>query len=706
MKASKISLLLAFQFRPSKHFSNHLLRPLFSDETRYRDKVRKFTTSQQQNLLPQQIPVQIRFEVIDTRNGGDSFCSQSSDSVAALHQQGILQGPTESVEHLAAKIKAFVEAEEHDEQERGHVTSFDFPQKHMSHLIGRKGDNVNKFRDEYDVDIQVKEGRVNIIGPKAKADRAKTKIIALGNQMENESTHVLKIDPRYHREIIGPRGSQVNHLQERYNVHVRFPRSTQPGDDKFIADDASEVSGPKGGRKSSQEPDEVIIKGPSKGADAARSELLSLLQWTIDNSYSASVSVAQRQLPSLIGQGGQEMEAVRLTTGAHIDVPGRDATDSRGRVQIQLKGTKKQVEEARKILEAKSKAFDATTTSTIDVDRKYHKALIGSGGSNIRSIVVAAGGSDDRRDLARTVRFPRQGSEDNTIQIEGTKEVVERIVASIKDFVSQKEGQITEFLEVPPEKHRLLIGRGGESRRNMESQFEVELNVPRFTDDAQARSQVKISGQPANIERVKAHILELIQDLPSETIQVPRKYHHHVADNGQFFRRLRNDYKVTVDHGNHSLPQKPDSEARPQSFLDESLPLITDTPGSSTAHSFSLIDSVPISTEEGTIPWILKGSPDNIAKARSSLEKALKAAIAQEIRSTGYLVLPDPRLYRFVIGHGGSKINEIRRQTGCKINVPRSQKEGSEIEIVGSKEGVEQARDIILDTVGLHRPKS
>ena len=623
---------------------------------------------------------------------------QSSDTVAAHDQRGILQGPCKAVQDFAIKISAFVEDEKNYEFERSHVTSVDFPQKHMSHLIGRKGETVNKFREDFDVDIQVKEGTVHITGPKVKADRAKTKIIALRNQMENESTHVLKIDPKYHREIIGPRGSQVNRLQDRYSVHVRFPRSAHHGDDKSIVDDASEASGPRS-RKLNQELDEVVIKGPSKGADAARNELLSLLQWTIDNSYCAAVSVAQRQLPSLIGQGGQEMEAVRLTTGAQIDVPARDSADSSGRVQIQLKGAKNQVEEAKKLLEAKSKAFDDTITRTIDIDRKYHKALIGSGGSNIKSIVITAGGSDDRRDLARTVRFPPQGAEDNTIQIEGTKQLVERIIASIEDFVSQREGQITESIEVPPEKHRLLIGRNGESRRALEAQFEVELNIPRFTDDAEARSQVKISGQPTNIEKAKAHILELIQDLPSEVIQVPRRHHHIVAENGQFFRRLRNDCKVTVDHNNHSPPQKFNCGSRPQTSLDQPMPLITDTPDSLTAHSFSLTENAPVSTEEGNIPWRLKGTPDNIAKARSSLEKALKAAVAQESQSTGYLVLPDPRLYRFVIGHGGSKINDIRRRTGCKINVPRDHREGSAIEIVGSKEGVEQARDIILETV-------
>lgn len=82
------------------------------------------------------------------------------------------------------------------------------------------------------------------------------------------------------------------------------------------------------------------------------------------------------------------MESVRLETGAQIDVPGnRETTDPNGRVQIHLKGTKKQVEDAKKLLEQKAKIFDSSITRHVDVDKKYHKALIGSGG---KSLMVGA----------------------------------------------------------------------------------------------------------------------------------------------------------------------------------------------------------------------------------------------------------------------------------------------------------------------------
>lgn len=308
---------------------------------------------------------------------------QSTGAAASRDHEMTFRGPTDDVNDLIQKILGFVEIEKQDELERGCTTSFDFPQKYANFLIGKKGENINNLREEFDVDIQVNDGKVEVKGPKAKAEAAKSKIIALRKKLEDEATHVLKIKPQYHRDLIGAKGSQVNRLQERYNVRVQFPRSapsTNHGDDQSIADSASEVGGNRNNRIN-QAPDEVIIRGPRKGADESRDELLNLLQWTIDNSHTSTVSVAQNQLPSLIGQGGREMESMRMATGAQIDVPGnRDLADPSGRIEIKLKGTKKQVEDAKKLLEERAKIFDDSITRSIEVDKKYHKALIGGGG--------------------------------------------------------------------------------------------------------------------------------------------------------------------------------------------------------------------------------------------------------------------------------------------------------------------------------------
>jgi hypothetical protein len=128
------------------------------------------------------------------------------------------------------------------------------------------------------------------------------------------------------------------------------------------------------------------------------------------------------------------------------------------------------------------------------------------------------------------------------------------------------------------------------------------------------------------------------------------------------------------------------------------MPLITDDPSASAgSHSWESHD-MHSSTEEGQIPWVLSGpSPEAVAAARTKLERALEEAANQD--TVGFLILPDPRAYRHVIGPGGAEINRIRKQTGTKIQVPRDQGRGEAIEIVGTKSGVDEARDIILEIV-------
>jgi polyribonucleotide nucleotidyltransferase len=295
------------------------------------------------------------------------------------------------------------------------------------------------------------------------------------------------------------------------------------------------------------------------------------------------------------------------------------------------------------------------------------------------------------------VRFPKTDAEGSSIRVEGQKSVVDKICAAIESRAAEQESQKIEVLDIKPEKHRLLIGRGGETRRNLEQQFNVQINVPRQSETGPQRSQVRISGQPEDVSKAKEKVLEITKDQEGVTLSVPRRFHHAVSDNGQFFRRLRNDHKVLVDHNGQRPPPKPTTPA-PSRANGGSMPLITDDPAANSSnHSWEQHD-LHASAEEGEIPWVLSGpSAEAVQAARAKLEAALEEAQKQD--TIGYLILPDPRAYRHVIGPGGSEINRIRKKTGTKIQVPRDQNKGEAVEIQGSKIGVQQARDIILEIV-------
>ncbi|KAI9872436.1 MAG: hypothetical protein M1823_008171, partial [Watsoniomyces obsoletus] len=191
---------------------------------------------------------------------------------------------------------------EEDEKERGYNLAFDFPAKYNKNLIGRQGAHINQLRDKHDVQIETKEaGKVKIQGPQKKAEACKAEILRLLKGWEDEVNYVIKVEPKYHGMLVGKNGENLQKIQNKVNNEVRidFPRVSRVADDASIADTASDVGG-----KTPQGADEIRIRGPKAKAEKVKDELLSLKQYLEDNTYTATVSVAQAQIPSLLGRRG------------------------------------------------------------------------------------------------------------------------------------------------------------------------------------------------------------------------------------------------------------------------------------------------------------------------------------------------------------------------------------------------------------------
>jgi len=304
---------------------------------------------------------------------------------------------------------------------------------------------------------------------------------------------------------------------------------------------------------------------------------------------------------------------------------------------------------------------------------------------------------------AEHVRFPRQGDESETLTVRGTADVVEKIVTAIESFVVEKENQVTETVDVPATQHRDLIGPGGSVRKRLEHDFSVTIVVPK---QGSGQTGVKISGRPESVAKAKEHIQGITTRPQGETIMVPRALHQVVSKNGALFRELSRD-GIRVDHNGEKPPPKSKeshrgARARP---TNGNMPLITDQPGQE-PYSWDIVSNQPDTDgDSGEIPWVIFGNKDTseaaVAKAKQKIQSSIERA--REPQHTGYLILPDPRLHRHIIGAGGSTINSIRKASGCDIQVPNrnSEKgeEGEAITIVGPEHGVLSARDLILEEI-------
>jgi predicted RNA-binding protein YlqC (UPF0109 family) len=354
-------------------FPLHTLSKL-TNRSRFHDKFRRYI-DQEQKQTPKTFPVQISLG--DRKDGGHP--PKPGASVPPSETAAILRGLNQDVVDMEAKILAFVEEAKRDEVERGYTTTFDFPAKFNGYLIGREGAKIRELREQFDVEIQtLDDGKIEVKGPKAKADACKDHIIGLRKKYEDEATYVLKIEPKFHGQLVGRKGADVNRLQDKYNVKIQFPQAAH--DDQSNADTASDAGARRSGR-SNQAPDEVVIRGPRQGADKARTEILDLYQYAKDNSHSATVTVARQHLGALIGQKGNEIDRLRLATGAQIEFPDKQETvDPKARAEIVLKGTKQAVDAAKAEIQKKIKVLDDTVARSLEVNRRYHGPLIGAQG--------------------------------------------------------------------------------------------------------------------------------------------------------------------------------------------------------------------------------------------------------------------------------------------------------------------------------------
>ncbi|PWW72596.1 hypothetical protein C7212DRAFT_224523 [Tuber magnatum] len=595
-----------------------------------------------------------------------------------------IRGAKANVDNLAAAIQRFFASIPKNGNIPIVAEQFDYPTHLSAQLIGAKGANVNKLRAELGVEINLKEGQGEIKGIQVAVDAAKRKLESQIKEHLDKATERLSIPQEFHSAIIGSGGNSVRRLETRYGVRIMFPKS---GREK----DADGTDLP-----TKQDSHEVIIKGAKDGVSKARAEILALWEYEKDKSFTATIPITGRGLEFMFKNASKEIKQLRDDSNVRLDIPQRDAVQKDEQTVIKIRGTEDEVKSAKTILSKIVKEAEQTTLRTIIVEKKYHRSLIGPGGQTLREIVVGAGGPDDKQALARTVRFPNQEADCNEIVVQGNSAVVDRIASAIEKIVEQKKNQITETVEVAPEKHRHLIGREGSIRKELEAKFRVTIDIPRQKPGQTNTSpDINITGIAEDVDKAKDHILEMVKEPKSETVGIPTRLHHAVADCGQFVYRLQRDFNVSIDHNGQHCPPKPE-EWEPD--LNGSLPLITDNEeDASQCFTWEVGESDTQGGEEGDFPWVIRGKPDQIAKAKAEI--AMAVALAERQSSVGYLVLPGSSKLGLIIGPGGSQVEKIRRDTGCRITVPRSQDVGEPIVMHGSKEGVEKAKEIILGLV-------
>lgn len=574
--------------------------------------------------------------------------------------------------------KVLADAKEHS---NGFKSTIEVPTSIVSRIIGKGGSTLNSIQEEYGVKLDIADDgksrdeadktaktEIAIVGPKRNAEEAKAHVNRLAKKLADDTLVRMRIENQYHRRIAGPGFTYANRLQDKYNVRIRFPSENS----------ANFADAPNSN-------DEVTIRGPSKGVAKAEEELKELYQYEKENGYKSTLKVPVKAIARVIGKDGDTINDIADGFGVEYKFSKNRSKEAElGYAEIELTGSKSALKEASLRINAIIEEVENFITVSITVPSKYHRDLIGPGGSVMKEIISKAGGDDvPRLRYNRLLNIPDEGSGSEEVTSSGDKEIVEKIRKEIERIVTEKEASIEEEFDLAKEKHKLIVGPGGSIRHSLQDEFNVFINIPRPNE---ASTVIKLRGLPENIEKVKAKIEEMTKDNWNEVIDVPVSLHSLVSEKGGIFKNLKSDYKVEVSHGTltrkalnlfgASIPTPP-SDAAPEE--DEKTKF------------FSKELDAPTGEEE-VIPWRLIGNPEATAKAAKFISERLEKAKAVTHQGWFFSSNRDNHFPR-IIGPQGRKVNEIRKNTGAFITIPRTNDKHSDyIYVVGNEDSLEKAR--------------
>lgn len=151
-----------------------------------------------------------------------------------------VRGPPANVQRaadaLAEKVKN-LELEKEDRLLKSHELEIEVDPSYHPKLIGRRGEVINKIRNDYDVKIQLpdrneeNQSRILIIGYEKSCEAAREEIMKMVREYEDMVHLDVKVDHRIHPRIIGAKGRGVRKIQDDFKVELRFPR---PNDDPDV----------------------------------------------------------------------------------------------------------------------------------------------------------------------------------------------------------------------------------------------------------------------------------------------------------------------------------------------------------------------------------------------------------------------------------------------------------------------------------------
>ncbi|XP_075165976.1 satellite-binding protein 1 Dp1 [Haematobia irritans] len=429
-------------------------------------------------------------------------------NVNCLEDKIKLEGDPENVDKAVSYLNEIVS--EYKESYAVEVMSVN--PAYYKHIIGKAGANVNRLKEELDVNINIEEhegaNNIRIEGPKEGVEKAKLELKEKINKLENEKTKDVIIDRRLHRQIIGTKGEKIREIKDRFrNVLIVIPTPQE-------------------------NTDIVKLRGPKEEVDKCHQDLLKLVKEIKESSHIESVPIFKQFHRFVIGKGGANIKKIRDETQTKIDLPAEGDTNE----VIVITGKEENVLEAKERIQKIQNELADIVTEEVQISPKYYNSIIGTGGKLISSIMEECGGV--------AIKFPTSESKTDKVIIRGPKDDVLKAKSQLLELANERQlASFTAEVRAKQQHHKFLIGKNGASIRKIRDATGARIIFP-GNDDAD-KEVITIIGKEENVKQAKEQLEAIIKDIDLITdgeIAVDPKYHKYfVAKRGEILNRIQEE---------------------------------------------------------------------------------------------------------------------------------------------------------------------
>ena len=559
---------------------------------------------------------------------------------------------------------------------------FEIPEDKCGLVIGKGGSKIQEIRSTAGVDVNLgdRDSAVNgmmkvyLWGDKEGCDKAKKIIVDIISEPSVE----FEIPEDKCGVVIGKRGSKIKEIRSETGVRVNV-RSRDSAVNGMI---------------------KVTLKGDKQGCDEAKNIILELI-----SEQTEVFEIPEDRSGQVIGERGSKVKEIESKTGVRVNVRSSKSAVN-GMIKVTLMGNKEGCDEAKTII----MDLISQPTEVFEIPKDRSGQVIGERGSKVKEIESKTGVRVNVRSSKSAVNGMIK------VTLMGNKEGCDEARTIIMDLISQP----TEVFEIPVDMIGVLIGKGGSKIQEIQSETGFRVNVGSRDSAVNGMIKVTLHGKQEECNEAKMIIMNIISG-PTEVFKIP-EYMIGVVK-GSKIQEIQSETGVEAILGSRDsavrgmvkvtlMGNKQGCEEAKRIIMDliseptEVFEIPEDTIDFVIGHrEFKLQE---IHTETGVKVNFGACDPavDSMFKitlwgAKKDCDEAKKIIMELISEPTVVFEIPDD-MVGVVIGKRGSKVREIKSETGVRVSVQSiySAVDGMiEVRLWGNKLECTEVESIIMELI-------